>query len=289
MFGSSQGLSFGAGGYTPAASQDANTTPEKRTRQEDKQTCMPLTVRLLSDAVANRVDDGTELRIHGEELANCVLVGAVEGLVQQATGLEFVLNDSSGRIKVRHYRNGEADADMKGIEAGRYVSIVGSLRTTPMLHVSAMSLRPVTGADEVSYHTIEVAHAALKLKNGGSRAPDAITTPAKISATPAAPMDTLSPPKDAVPPSAPVQATSAPRPPATPMTTLEPLKGDALKDAVLQLFKTEGEGKEAGLSVSSVIGHFKASSPESIRGIVEQLVTDGEVYSTIDDEHFSCV
>jgi hypothetical protein len=283
MFGSSQGLSFGASGYAPEASQDVNT-PEKRTRQEDKQTCMPLTVRLIQDAAASTGADGTDLKIHGAELVNIALVGVVEGLVEQATGLEFVLNDSSGRIKVRYYQSG--DGSTTNLTAGCYVSIVGSLRMTPMLHVSALSARLVKSADEVSYHMIEVAHAALKLKSGGSRAPDATSTPEKQMTASLAPNDLLTPPKasqDVVP---------TVRPTPTPVRALsasEPLTGSALKNAVLEFFRTEGEGKDEGLSVSNVAAHMKATPPESIKVVVQELVTDGELFTTIDDDHFSAL
>merc|ERR1712110_1342489 len=72
-----------------------------------------------------------------------------------------------------------------GIAVGRYVSVVGMLRPSPALHVSAMSLRGVTSADEVSYHTIEVAHVALTMKRGGSRATAPTLAPQSIAAKPA--------------------------------------------------------------------------------------------------------
>jgi len=279
MFGSSQGLSFGAG-YASQEAPDATNTPQKRTRTEDNQTCMPLTVRLLSDAAA-KADNGTELKVHGADLVNFVLVGVVEGLVKQATGLEFVLNDASGRVKVRHYQSAEeATTDLA---SGRYVTIVGGLRMTPMLHVSALSIRPVRSADEVSYHMIEVAHAALKLKHGGSRAPEeAFTTPAKLLTSPVAPSDPLTPPK----------ASQEDPPVATPMLGQTPtvsvaLTGNALKEAVMAVFRKEGEGNAEGVAVSSVFAHLKATSQETIRGMVTQLVDDGELFSTIDEEHFA--
>merc|ERR1711988_1219153 len=49
---------------------------------------------------------------------------------------------------------------------------------SPSLHISAMSMRPVASADEISYHTIEVAHVALTLRRGGSRAPMPTSQPA---------------------------------------------------------------------------------------------------------------
>jgi hypothetical protein len=196
MFGSSQELGF-EGGYELPVSEESGT-PEKRTKPVDIQTCLPVTVRLLSDAASNMVDGNDELQIHGVQVANITLVGIVESLVEQASGLEFTLNDASGRIKVRHYQHGDAAADMQGIEVGRYVSLVGGLRVTPMLHVSTLSLRPIESADEVSYHMIEVGHAALTLLRGGSRAPDP-PTPEKLTKPVGPAADPVTPTKEATP------------------------------------------------------------------------------------------
>ena len=60
-------------------------------------------VRLLLDAHAAGEGKGEELQLHGTECANVTLVGVVENLVQQATMLEFTINDASGRVKVYTY------------------------------------------------------------------------------------------------------------------------------------------------------------------------------------------
>merc|ERR1719253_1605772 len=155
MFGASQGFGYGD------ATAPAQAAPQ-RARQEEKQTCVPVTVRILQDAVSKHADS-QEVLIHGSEASIVHLVGVVESLVEQSTMLQFQLNDASGRMKVRHYSS--TGASVGGVAQGRYVSIVGNLRTSPAPHVSAMSLRPVASADEVSYHMIDVAHAALRLRN----------------------------------------------------------------------------------------------------------------------------
>merc|ERR1711972_157911 len=224
-------------------------------------------------------------QVHGVELANFVLVGVVENLMQQATGLEFVLNDASGRIKVRYYQTGDEDAGVKSLVAGRYASIVGTLRTSPMMHVSALSLRLVGSADEVSYHMIEVAHAALKLKCGGSPAPPVVFTPAKQMKPAVAADGPITPTKesrDVVMP-----ASSAPAPEI--VATSEPLKGSTLRGAIVAVFRKEGEDKPEGISVNTIISQLKGTPSESIRSMLEELVNDGEVFSTIDDEHFSLI
>merc|ERR1719353_1449323 len=117
-------------------------TPEKRGRQEDKQTCTAATVRLLLEGQKAAEQESKELQLHGVDVVNVTLVGVVEGLVRQATMLEFTLNDGSGRVKVRHYKNDSSDSEKDALAAGQYASVVGSLRSSPAVHISALSLRP---------------------------------------------------------------------------------------------------------------------------------------------------
>jgi len=254
MFGATGAL----GGYGASQVMEA---PEKKARQEDKQTCMPATVRLLLDSHAAGEGKGEELQLHGTECANVTLVGVVENLVQQATMLEFTINDASGRVKVRHYQNSEA-TEKVGLVNGRYASVVGSLRTSPAVHVSALTLRAVTNADEVSYHMVEVAHAALMMKSGGSSAPAA------------APASMQAPIKAAAPVAAAFAAPAAAAP------------GD-VRAAVLAVLKAENDARPEGIPLAVVLSKLSSSPAAGVKAALQSLVTDGEAFTTIDDDHFS--
>jgi len=236
---------------------------------------------MLLDAVAARADEGSEVLIHGSEAGVVVLVGVVEALVQQSAMLEFQLNDASGRIKVRHYGSGLTDA----LTPGRYVAIVGNLRTSPAVHVSAMSLRVVSQADEVSYHMIDVAHTALRLRNpalanGTPQAAAGLSlagsTPSKLSKAD----DIISPMKA----EAPVSSTHfAPTVVQTP-----PPKAD-LRSSVLKVLRDEQDNAGAeGLALSALLAQLQAPS-DKVKGIISELVNDGEIFTTVDDEHFSII
>jgi replication factor A2 len=244
----------------------------------------------LQDAVA-RHKESQEILIHGTEASIVQTVGAIETLVQQAATLEFWLNDASGRIKVRYY--GSDSTSVTGLASGRYVSIVGSLRTSPAPHISAMSLQPVETADEISYHMIEVAHAALRLRNpstaGGYRpavaAADPIT-PAKqaesgfgLGLPAAGTSTTLSPAKTEAPPTV-VETAAAP--------VLTPPKADLRTSVVDVLRQVSDTGSEEGINTSSLLARLPAeASSAKIRELLAQLVEEGEIFTTIDDDHFS--
>jgi len=281
MFGSSQTLTFGAGySQDTGASQMQTSTPEKKARIEDKQNCLAVTTRVIHDAVAQRVDSSSEIPIHGIEVANVALVGVVEKLVQQGTTLEFTVNDGSGRIKVRHYQTGGMEPSIK---AGEYASIVGAIRTLPQLHISALSLRKTQGADEVSYHMIEVVHSALMIRRNQSGSQD-LSTPA-----PKDKMEVdISPPKAteaAVPSSAPVVQAPAAAPAVGAM-----LKDEAaLKDALLQSIRAKGA--EEGTHITVLVSEFgsrTAGGEKDIRAALAKLTEDdGELFNPLDEDHFA--
>jgi len=62
--------------------------------------------------------------------------------------------------------SGEPDSVLSSVEPGKYIIVAGQVRTSPELHMTAVNARLVRSADEVSYHMIEAAHAALKLQRG---------------------------------------------------------------------------------------------------------------------------
>jgi biotin carboxyl carrier protein len=264
MFGSSQ--AFGA-------SQGVMGGPEvKKPRQEEKMTALPVTIRQAELAMSKTSDEG-DIRFHGIEAGMLLVVGVVESVSQQAGSLELVLNDSTGRIRVRYYEM-ESDKQIVGIEVGRYVFVAGQLRMTPAQHISATTLRTVQCADEVSYHMIEAAHAAVKLQKG-------VSEPAtmKMQLSQDSPMKPV-----ATPVARPVAAAA----PATSPTHKDPQSAD-LKGAVVKFLKEKGEGVEAGLSLVEICGHLKPSPELEVRKALEELVSDGDVFNTIDDDHFSCI
>jgi len=261
---SSQG--FGATPLTQAGGQDGG---QKAAKQEEKHTCLPVTVRMIETAIAKA--EGGDVLFNGIDPSMLMIVGMVESVSKQAQSLEFVLNDSTGRINGRYYANGP-ELEVEGVEAGRYISVSGNLRTSPEKHISATTLRLVQSADEISYHMIESAHAALK--------PLQPEKPLMSQPMMTQPMD-ISAPK------------IASQPPAAVFSAPTPAKGgglspEALKAAIVAYLQKEGEGKDEGLNID-VICKGVSSSNVDVKSTLAKLVADGDVFNTIDDNHFSAI
>lgn len=280
-FTQTQTLSFGA----------TQPSPQKARRQEEKQSCIPVTVRMVDTGVKNSSMDGGEVRIHGEETSMVVLVGMVESLVKQAASMEFTLNDSSGRIKARHFfPNSEPRPELERLQSGSYVSVVASVRTAPTLHLGVQFMTIVETADEISYHMIESAHAALKLQK-----------PTMDPLTPAAKRPVASPQFDSQPPTWSPTAMSPPKESNQSVSTVIPvpmnvtpskgkMEGDALKNAIIEYLRKEGPNVgEAGVGVAALAAGLEPTPLADIKGCLTALVEDGDVYTTLDDDHFLTV
>eukprot|EP00932_Pfiesteria_piscicida_P016630 SRR837773.3545.p1 GENE.SRR837773.3545~~SRR837773.3545.p1 ORF type:complete len:436 (-),score=90.30 SRR837773.3545:156-1379(-) len=251
--------------------------------KEENFTCLPVTLRQMEAALAKRAGSGEELTFFGVEPKELIVVAAVESIARQGTSLEMTINDGTGRLKARYFVTDAQPDDLDRIVPGRYISAFGGLRAAPAVHFAINGLRLVESVDEVSYHVIEVAHAALRLQVGAkevakSEVAGTFQSPQKSAALATEGAAFSSPPRTEAF-EAPVQAAAAPA--ATPSG---PLRGAELKSAVLGLIRqTEGE---AGVAVQDMAAKF--SSVESdVRAAVAELVDSGDIFQTIDQDHFA--
>lgn len=260
--------------------------PGGKARPDEKQTCLPVTVRLLETAIAKVAGDG-ELTIHGTQPAFVVLVGVVEALTRQATGLEFSLNDATGRIRVRYFSSDQAA--LASVAAGAYVTVVGAARTSPAPHISAQWVNPCDSADQISYHAIEVAHAALRTQKGVREPEMAPSLTSAMAPTVTSMSESKIGTESRTPPPAqtpqtvatPARATST-TPEATPQAAGP--QGVALNDAVLALLGADD--RQEGVLIAELLTKLPGGTQESaLRIAVDALIESGDAYHTIDEHH----
>lgn len=268
---------FGSQGATAKPASQPEATSRKA--DENRTNCLPVTLRMLEDALSQRAGDD-ELQIHGMPHAMLHIVGTVESLTRQTHSLELSINDGTGRIKARYFVNGSED--LKDLQLGKYVSAVGQARSAPTVHFAVTFMSLIQSPDEVSYHMIEAAHAALKLDK--DRTPDTPAAKKKVGAE-------ISPEKSGDPSELTPSPVRSVQPQLTEAAPAAPAKLDAagLQAAVLKYIQTAGEGREEGLDTDAVVKYFGSSPAAEVKGTLAKLVDLGDVFNTIDEEHFSAL
>jgi len=266
----------------------------RKPRQEAKETCLPVTLRAIETALDRRGDSGEELRFYGVAEPQMILVvAAVESMARQAAQLEVTLNDGTGRMKGRWFLAEPQEGELERIASGTFVSLFGEVRASPVRHIAIKGMRPVESADEVSYHIIEAAHAALKLQTRGSTKEREPATPAKTkepSGSAVAMASELTPEKA---PQAPMEVVqeeaSAAEAAAKPAPRAAgPPSGAELRSAVLKVLREPSMGPE-GLHLSEIASKAGGAGAAEVKAIVSELLDDGELYNTITEEHFAAV
>jgi len=291
-------MAFSGAGSIFGATQSttsSGTTNQRAARAEDKQTCLPATVRMIQDAAVQQQADGSsDLSIHGLQVGVVTLVGVVEKLNKHSANLEFILNDATGRIVVKHYLSDSSSSILDSFSSGGYVSAVGSVRTSPSLHVSTLQLCPLETADAISYHMIEAAHAAVKLSRASGTTVREPTTPdqrmAKVDASES--MLAKTPHGDSLEVQTPHKVAQQETPALTVPHNVVDVTMSAPQDLrarILDVLRREGEGKEQGVHLDTLVQHLKSVSRDDVQQKVGELMDAGDVYPTISDEHFAAM
>lgn len=288
---SSQFAGLFAGTQEAPMSQSPTQSPTRAGRQEEKITTLPVTISMVLQAAQSQPSGANTFTIHDSEPTMIYLVAVVESFTKQSASVEMMLNDSSGRIQVKQYGD-----TIEAVAPGTYVIVAGSVRTSPSLHISAQCMRPITSADEISFHMLQTARAYMQSRIGGttssSKAADAMTT-GPFSSPPkspiAYPMDVISgaTPGSGKAVAAAIDAAATPTPARAP-TAVPVLTGAGLKAQVLVHIKEHGTGKDEGVGLTKIVELIgKSASGADVRAAIDNLKDEGEVYDTIDEEHFS--
>jgi len=212
------------GGYTasqPDVTMDATQgSPQKGQAGGESNALIPVTIHMLENAV---ISGPGEIKVDGRAAQLMIMVGAVEEVNRQHGHMEFVLNDSTGKMKARFFFPSTSDLKMWDfVQTGVYVTAVGHLKDKPTLHFSVIQCHQVRSPDEISHHIIEVAHSSLRSRGKLLGKQTAPTKAAEFSSAP--PPAVAATPRPMVPTSNPV----VPAPAATKVAESGPLRAELL-------------------------------------------------------------
>ncbi|KAI0888989.1 replication protein A, subunit RPA32 [Annulohypoxylon maeteangense] len=145
------------------------------TKHPSEESLRPVTVKQIIDAEQAFGSDGT-FRIDGVDVSQVTFVGMVRQISPQTTNITYRLDDGTGVVEVKQWLDPdkqETDAGAKGsaFREEQYVRVWGRLKSFGnKRHVGAHVIKPVTDFNEVNYHLLEATYVHLFFTKGGGMA-----------------------------------------------------------------------------------------------------------------------
>lgn len=255
---------YGGGDGNPSSSQGGQTR-----RSYDQRTLIPVSIHMALKARPDQSEgDGSLVLEDGRKIYEVKLVAAVREVTDASTNVLYKVEDGTGVMDVKQMLH---DTDPTAIQEIRqqtyteniYVKIVGKIKdyaNEKMLY--ADSVRPLSSGNELTHHMLSVVHSAEKFKRA-----DAI-----VAVAPASMMMGNSG----------VGFGNASIPAAQSMGG-----GDSLKEKVAHYIRTGPMvGPDAGVSIVACMKSMPEFPEADIRAAFQLMSEEGQIYSTIDDEHY---
>lgn len=257
----------GGGGFAGGGSQ--GQSGGRARRSYDEQTVTPVTIRM---ALASRPDEGTDgtgtLALEdGRKLYHVKIIGAVRAVEDYSTNIVYELEDGTGLIEVKQWFD---ENDCEAISTTRaetqkehiYLKVVGQIKDFDgKKMIVAESIRPLTTGNQLAHHMLEVVYSAESHKRRGTSMPSSGI------------------------------GFGGPRPVSTgvPLAPSTASGGGGVKDTVLAYIREQGEYLEEGANVTECVTRLAGKYSEGeIRSAIEDLASEGHVYSTVDESHYKC-
>ncbi|KHN31839.1 Replication factor A protein 2 [Glycine soja] len=282
MFSGSQfdaTTAFSGGGFTSSQPSTLNDSSPAPSNSRETPGLVPVTVKQISEA-SQSGDEKSNFVINGVDLNNVTLVGMMFEKVERNTDVSFVLDDGTGRIKCRRWINEAFDTkEMEAVMNDMYVRVYGHLKSFQgVKQLVAFSVRqPVTNFDEIPFHFIDCIHNHLRSK---------IKVEGITSANPSSGSSLETPVKSAPNRS---QASN----PVCAQHSVDGLKG--IDKLVMDYLEQHSDRRVThptfylsdgrGIHVDELSRELKLPI-EKIKLSLKTLADDGEIYSTIDDDHY---
>ncbi|EGD80905.1 hypothetical protein PTSG_01490 [Salpingoeca rosetta] len=246
-------------------------------------TVTPVCVKQVKDA--QRGDD-TSFIVNGVAVDKVALVAVIRNVQQKATRISYNVEDHTGLIDVMQYLSGGDDEEEPQVpeevaqnREGRYVRIVASIRAgeDDSKRLNAFLITPIDDHNELTYHFLNVVYANLVSSHG-------ILGERKLGLQAGQPRGSQPSQAGMAGQGMGTATNGATAFNNTPMDTGLPRN----LQAVLNVIQTEGSASETGVGMSTILDRLRPQgfNEPQIRSAVEELLNEGQVYSTVDDDHF---
>lgn len=252
------------GGGGGGGSQDSG---RKRRTSQDEQTIRAVTINMMLSAQPQQMSDSQGLQLpDGRNLYHVKFVAAVRSVDDNSTHVMYQLEDGTGGLMdvkqwVDDGQDCSAVTELRQLcnREHVYLKIVGTLKDYDgRKMVLADAIRPLSTANEISHHFLEVVYQGEMHKKGG----DMKMGGAAVHGFAGTPIMNR----------------------GAPLASGGNDGDSALRQAVIRGFT----GDENGVSVFTVVNELRGQyTEEMIRKEITYLQSEGRLYSTIDEEHYN--
>jgi len=318
--------SSGRGGHSGFfLSQKPPGSPGGSPRKKVREHCaLPVTIKQLLQA-QQRIPGEDEFTIDNREVQEVYIVGRIaKVLTSEATSLNYLIDDGTGILDVRiwlaedpgNYINIKSEEWLEGT----YVRVIGNLRVFKSKRaLVAFRLIRVEDFNEITYHHLECIYVHLYNLQGGPLASNVsssqspvkpniynttssikpnLDSPLKPQMVPLkpiikSPMKQQTPqalPKIQVPVKASIPTNKSTYQPSSSSKTV--LKNDpqlsSLQNSIMNIIRLKAD-QVNGISLEDLQRELKAEmgvKEDKVRQEVDFLMELGQIFSTIDDQHF---
>jgi len=275
-----------AGGFGSPNPSTPGSEGAKKRKGYDEQNILPVTIKMIQDT---QMPSGI-LR-DGREPHQVKIVGAIREQNNGSTNITYSIEDGTGLMDMKEWVDAENDNSAilefrdRVAKEGRYVRIIGKITDYEgKKEVVAHSVRPLSSANELTHHMLEVVYSAEKYKKGqqivGAPNPyesSYVNTSTGFSVDSGVNMQNRTPVKQIG--SMGIMNGSSRKG-----------AGENLQDLVLQYIRSDASMDGAGTNILPFIAQHSAKYSESqIRNAVSEISSEGLIYSTIDDNHYTGV
>mmetsp|Transcript_13599 Transcript_13599/g.20244 ORF Transcript_13599/g.20244 Transcript_13599/m.20244 type:complete len:273 (-) Transcript_13599:324-1142(-) len=267
------GTDYGGGG-SGNFSQNQGGSPQAQARKPtDEKTIVPATIKMLGTAVRNNMmfDDG-------REPDQVKIVAAIREVSKGSASYTYTVEDGTGCMEIKEWIDDESNLEKakereESAVENNYIRIFGKLGMyDDKPQIVAHCIRKLSSGNELTYHFLEVVHAAETYKKSSS-----------IVGSPSMAMQGM-------------KFNQSGGGMNNGMHTSTPLGnnqnggdgGDALENDIIAYLRTKDQ--ERGGSMQEFIENNAGKYTQGeMTNKFNVMSGEGNIYSTIDDEHFSCV
>ncbi|MBW0499473.1 hypothetical protein O181_039188 [Austropuccinia psidii MF-1] len=233
--------------------QASQNTPGGSNRPE--QLLRPVTIKQLLDAEPSNTD--STIVIQNVDVVNVSFCAIVRSISKNPTNILLQVEDGTGLIEVRKWAestDGEVDGldSQSGIQEHDWIRVIGAPKIfNGKKHVSGLRLQKIEDFNEINYHLLDTVRVTLSYDRGTIDRGHAMNIDQPISHG-----KIVQPQHDARNP----------------------------KQAKIMAFFARGQFPDEGVHVQEIARECGLRVEEVVEETT-QLMADGELYTTIDDEH----